>query len=116
MVLKISKCEDNNTNSNNNHNKALNNRKNENENYRSNNNNNNNNNNNDLKDGHNDRLEEKETLTRTRNQSGIYAKKNYQQYTENNLKQLPEEKNIKSSGIYNTYYGSLSQKWIDERY
>ena len=68
MVLKISKCEDNNTNSNNNHNKALNNRKNEKENYRSsNNNNNNNNNNNDLKDGQNDRLEEKETLNRTRN-------------------------------------------------
>ena len=114
MVLKISKCEDNNTNSNNNHNKALNNRKNENENYRSNNNNNNNNNNNDLKDGHNDRLEEKGTLTRKRNQSGIYAKKITS--TENNLKQLPEEKNIKSSGIYNTYHGSLSQKWIDERY
>ena len=76
MVLKISKREDNNTNSNNNHNKALNNRKNENENYRSsNNNNNNNNNNNDLKDGQNDRLEEKETLNRTRNQLGIYAKK-----------------------------------------
>ena len=59
------------TKSNNNHNKAFNNRKNDNEKNRS---NTNNSNNNDLKDGQNGRLEKKETLTWTKNWSGIYTK------------------------------------------
>ena len=62
------------TKSNNNHNKAFNNRKNDNEKNRSSNKNNtNNSNNNDLKEGQNGRLEKKETLTWTKNWSGIYT-------------------------------------------
>ena len=68
--------------------------------------------NNDLKDGQNERLENEETLNRTRNWSGIYTKKpfieSYKHYTENNLKQQLEWKKFKT-GIYNnTYHGPLS--------
>ena len=40
----------------------------------------------------------------------------YKHYTENNLKQQPEKKEIRNSGIYNTYRRLLSHKWIDGRY
>ena len=83
MEAIISMIENNNDNNHNN-----NNREDNNENKRSSDKNNNyNSNNNELKDGQNDRLEKKETLIRTRNWSGfLYAFKEYNHYTENNLK------------------------------
>ena len=108
MVIRITKCENNNTSTNNNHNNS---RENNNVNNRS--SNKYNDNNNELKDGQNDRLK------RNFASSGIYDKipfiKSYKHYSENNLKEWPEAK-TKNSGIYNTCHGPRFRQWRDQRY
>ena len=89
----------NNTTTNNNQNKSFNNKENNSQNKKSSNkNNNDNSNNNDLKDWQNDRLENKESLIRTKNWSCLYAFEEYKHYKENNLKKRPGEKKLKAMG------------------
>ena len=120
VILKIIKCENNTNNNSNNHSKVFNNRKNDNKNNRSVNkiNNNNNSYNSDFKDGQNERLEKKITLTRIRNFSVKYARKyilieGYKHDLKNNLKCSKEKNN---SGIYYTYHGPLPQESANVRY